>query len=116
MQGAAIECRLYAENPAKNFLPSPGTITTWQAPSGEGVRVDSGIHAGSQVTPYYDPLLAKIVTYGLDRAQTIDRMRQALDSCRVEGVRSNLALLQQVMDNARFQAGELSTQFLSQMV
>lgn len=116
MQGAAIECRLYAENPARNFLPSPGTITTWQAPSGEGIRVDSGIHLGSQVTPHYDPLLAKIVAYGTGRPQAIARMRQALAACRLEGVSSNLALHQQVMDNAHFQAGELSTQFLSQMV
>jgi acetyl-CoA carboxylase biotin carboxylase subunit len=116
LHGAALECRLYAENPAKNFLPSPGTLTTWQIPSGPGIRVDSGMQAGMQVTPYYDPLLAKIITHGDTRTQAISRMRQALAAYQVEGIQSNLALHQQIMDNARFQAGALTTSFLADLL
>jgi acetyl-CoA carboxylase biotin carboxylase subunit len=114
MQGAAIECRLYAENPEKNFLPSPGIITAWALPTGTGIRVDSGIKAGSRVTPYYDPLLAKIIAHGADRSQAIARMQRALTSCRLQGVSSNLVLHQQIMHHASFQAGDLTTTFLSQ--
>lgn len=116
LHGAALECRLYAENPAKNFLPSPGTLTTWQIPSGPGIRVDSGMQAGMQVTPYYDPLLAKIITHGDTRTQAISRMRQALAAYQVEGIQSNLALHQQIMDNERFQAGALTTSFLADLL
>ena len=113
LRGAALECRIYAENPAKNFLPSPGHITTVHFPSGPGVRVDSGISAGSRVTPYYDPLLAKVITYGDNRAQAITRMRQALTDLVIDGIVSNIALHQHLMENAYFQAGTLTTDFLS---
>jgi acetyl/propionyl-CoA carboxylase alpha subunit len=69
LHGAAIECRLYAENPGKNFFPSPGQISALNFPSGPGIRIDSGIVYGTQITPYYDPLLAKIIAHGCNRAQ-----------------------------------------------
>ena len=116
LQGAALECRLYAENPANNFLPSPGKITAWQMPSGPGIRVDSGTTMGALVTPYYDPLLAKIITHGDTRLQAITRMRQALAACRVAGIQSNLALHQQIMDHEPFQAGALTTNFLAALL
>ena len=109
-------CRLCAENPAQNFLPSPGTITAWKMPTGAGIRIDSGVQEGFRVSPYYDPLLAKLITHGADRAQAIARMRQALDACRVDGVRSNLGLHRQIMDNAWVRAGDLTTNFLSQIL
>jgi acetyl-CoA carboxylase biotin carboxylase subunit len=112
LRGAALECRLYAENPAKNFFPSPGQITAVHFPSGPGVRVDSGITAPARVTPYYDPLLAKIITYGETRDQAITRMRQALADVAIDGIVSNLSLHQRILDHPHFQAGALTTDFL----
>ncbi len=112
-RGAALECRIYAENPARNFLPSPGQITAVHFPSGSGVRIDHGITAGSRVTPYYDPLLAKVITYGENRTQVITRMRQTLRELVIDGIVSNISLHQHLMDNAYFQAGLLTTDFLS---
>jgi acetyl-CoA carboxylase biotin carboxylase subunit len=111
--GAALECRIYAENPAKNYLPSPGQITAVHFPTAPGLRIDSGITAGLRVTPYYDPLLAKLITYGEHRAQAIAGMRQALAELMIDGIVSNIALHQRIMDNAAFQAGEITTDFLS---
>jgi acetyl-CoA carboxylase biotin carboxylase subunit len=112
IRGAALECRLYAENPARNFLPSPGQITALRLPSGPGVRIDSGVTVGSRVTPYYDPLLAKIITHGSNREQAVARMQQALAECVVEGVVTNLPLHRQILGSARFQNGMLDTHFL----
>lgn len=111
-RGAALECRIYAENPDKNFLPSPGQIHTLHLPSGDGIRVDSGVIAGYQVTPYYDPLLAKVITHGDTRAEAIERMRQAMAVSVVEGVTNNIRLHQRILDNAHFQQGDLDTDFL----
>jgi acetyl-CoA carboxylase biotin carboxylase subunit len=113
LRGAALECRIYAENPARNFLPSPGHVTAVHFPTGAGVRIDSGITAGSRVTPYYDPLLAKVITSGENRAQAITRMRQTLTDLVIDGIVSNISLHQHIMDNAYFQAGDLTTDFLS---
>jgi acetyl-CoA carboxylase biotin carboxylase subunit len=112
LHGAAIECRIYAENPAKNFLPSPGQITALQLPTGPGVRIDSGMQEGSQITPYYDPLLAKVITHGASRDKAIIRMRQVLVDLVIEGVTSNIPLHRHIMDNAHFRAGALDTDFL----
>jgi acetyl-CoA carboxylase biotin carboxylase subunit len=113
LRGAALECRIYAENPTQNFLPAPGQITALHFPSGPGVRVDSGITAPARVTPYYDPLLAKIITYGESRAQAMARMRQALAEVVIEGIVSNIALHREILDNAYFQTGALGTDFLA---
>ncbi len=113
VSGAAIECRIYAENPAKNFLPSPGQITALDLPSGPGLRIDSGIAVGLTVTPYYDPMLAKITTHGSDRSEAIARMRQALSNLRIEGLQTNITLHQQIMDNPDFQTGHVATDFLT---
>jgi acetyl-CoA carboxylase biotin carboxylase subunit len=110
--GAALECRIYAENPDKNFLPSPGQIQTFHLPAGNGIRVDSGVVAGYQVTPYYDPMLAKVITHGETRADAIARMRQALAASVVEGVTNNIRLHQRIMENPSFQQGDLDTDFL----
>lgn len=112
--GAAIECRIYAENPAKNFLPAPGQIAALDFPSGPGIRIDSGIAPGLNITPYYDPMLAKVTTHGGDRGEAIARMRQALSGLTIEGLHTNITLHQQIMDNADFQAGQVTTDFLSQ--
>src|SRR5262249_37141321 len=85
VNGWAIECRVYAEDPDKNFLPSPGKISVYRAPEGPGVRNDSGVYAGAEVTVYYDPMIAKLCTWGRDRSEAIARMRRALHEYAIEG-------------------------------
>ncbi len=111
--GAAVECRIYAENPAKKFLPSPGQITALDFPTGPGLRIDSGVASGLKITPYYDPMLAKVTTHGSARSEAIERMRQALSGLTIEGLQTNVALHQQIMDNADFLAGHVATDFLT---
>jgi len=112
IQGHAIEARLCAEDPDKRFLPSPGTISALQFPSGEGVRVETGVEAGSVVTPFYDSLIAKIIAHGATRAQACDRLVAALRGTRVEGIKTNLPVLEKVVDSEVFRSGELHTELL----
>ena len=116
LNGAAIECRLYAENPGKNFFPSPGRISALRLPSGPGIRIDSGIADGAQITPYYDPLLAKIIAHGSNREAAICRMQSALADTLIEGLHTNLTLHQQILDHPQFQAGAVDTDFLMRML
>ena len=113
-RGHALECRLYAEDPDNDDLPSPGRILHLAAPEGPGVRFDSGIAAGSEVTVHYDPLLAKLITWGRDRAETIERMAAALRRTAVLGVVTNLARLQAIVAHPAFHTGELHTGFLDE--
>ncbi len=110
--GHAIECRIYAEDPDKNFLPSPGKITAYRAPEGPGVRNDSGVLAGSEVTVYYDPMIAKLICWGRDRAEAIARTRRALHEYQVEGVKTSLPFHRRVMENATFLSGHFDTSFV----
>ncbi|HYT70644.1 MAG TPA: acetyl-CoA carboxylase biotin carboxylase subunit [Gemmatimonadales bacterium] len=112
LRGHAIECRVNAEDPARNFQPSPGTITAYHPPGGPGVRVDTHIYAGYTVPPYYDSLLAKVIVHGNTRAEALSRMRQALDSFIIEGVTTTIAFLGRVMRHADFVAGRVDTKFL----
>jgi acetyl-CoA carboxylase, biotin carboxylase subunit len=114
--GCAIECRINAEDPARDFHPSPGTVRTAAWPSGEGVRVDTHIASGSRVPPYYDSLLAKIIVHAADRPVAIERMRQALAATRVEGVATNLAFHAEVLANPEFIAGGVDTGFLQRFL
>jgi acetyl-CoA carboxylase biotin carboxylase subunit len=113
-RGAALEVRVYAEDPARGFLPSPGTIARLVTPSGEGVRVESGVVTGSTVSVHYDPLLMKLVTHGADRAQAIARMEAALAECVVEGVRTTIPFLRRVMAHPDFRRGSVHTQMVEQ--
>src|SRR5580658_3587191 len=99
--GHAIEFRVYAEDP-RRFLPSPGTITEWTEPSGPGVRVDAGYRAGNTVTPFYDPLLAKLCVHGADRAQALDRARTAVAAFRISGLKTNLEFHADLLESAEF--------------
>lgn len=112
--GHAIELRVYAEDP-RRFLPSPGTITTWTEPSGPGIRVDAGYEAGNTVTPFYDPLLAKLCVHGADRAAAIARAREAVAAFTVEGVKSNLPFHAELLESAEFVSGEYDTSIVSRM-
>lgn len=112
LRGHALECRVNAEDPARNFQPSPGTITAYHPPGGPGVRVDTHIYAGYTVPPYYDSLLAKVVVHGNTRDEALARMRQALDSFIIEGVTTTIPFLGRVMRHPEFIAGKVDTKFL----
>ncbi len=113
-RGHALECRLYAEDPQRDDLPSPGRVLHLSEPEGPGIRVDSGLDAGSEVTVHYDPLLSKIVTWGRGRPETIERMRDALRRTVVLGVATNLARLRAIVEHPAFAAGELDTGFIEE--
>jgi acetyl-CoA carboxylase biotin carboxylase subunit len=113
-RGAAIECRVYAEDPEQGFMPSPGRIATLKEPSGPGVRVESGVYAGWNVPIEYDPLLAKLCVWGASRAQAIARLDRALSEYILTGVRSNLGLFRKICTDEVFREGKLSTAFLDQ--
>jgi len=115
LRGHAIEARLYAEDPERRFLPQPGRIETWQPPAGPGVRVDEGVAAGDEVTVHYDALLAKLVAWGTDRAEAIDRLRRALDETRVEGLRTSLPFHRHAVRHPRFAAGDYDTGFVEEV-
>ncbi|MGH7528819.1 MAG: acetyl-CoA carboxylase biotin carboxylase subunit [Gemmatimonadales bacterium] len=112
LRGHAIECRVNAEDPARNFQPSPGLVTAYHPPGGPGVRVDTHIYAGYPVPPYYDSLLAKVIVHGNSRAEALARMRQALDSFIIEGVTTTIPFLGRVMRHPDFVAGKVDTKFL----
>ena len=111
-RGAAIECRIYAEDPAYHFRPSPGKITALQAPAGPWVRDERGVFAGGEVTPYYDPMISKLVVWGANRMTAIARMRRALDEYIIAGIRTTIPFHRWVMDDEDFQAGRLDTGFI----
>ena len=115
MRGHAIECRVYAEDPDNNFFPSPGKITILNEPSGPGIRLDSGIYAGWNVPVEYDPLLAKLVTYGENRDSAIEKMKRALDEYVVGGVKANVSLFRRILDDPEFVAGKTDTGYLQRL-
>ena len=112
LRGHVIECRVNAEDPARNFQPSPGRIDVFHPPGGPGVRIDTHIYAGYTVPPYYDSLLAKVICQGRDRAEAVKRMQVALESFVLEGVTTTIPFLARVMQNPRFQSGKIDTKFL----
>jgi acetyl-CoA carboxylase biotin carboxylase subunit len=114
LNGWAIECRINAEDPYNNFLPSIGRITHISTPTGPGVRVDSGIYPGFEISPYYDSLISKLITWGETRAEAILRMRRALEEFILVGVRTNIPFHQNLMDSHRFMGGQFDTRFIEQ--
>ena len=111
-QGHSIECRINAENPAKNFAPSPGTINEINLPGGNGVRIDSAIYNGYKIPPYYDSMIAKIITYGANRNEAISRMKRALEELVIDGVDTNRDFLFEVISNLNFIRGKFDTSFI----
>ncbi|MGD0605478.1 MAG: biotin carboxylase N-terminal domain-containing protein [Streptosporangiaceae bacterium] len=112
--GHALELRIYAEDPVR-FLPGPGLITEWEEPSGPGVRVDAGYQAGNTVTPFYDPLLAKLCVHGADRDQALARARQAVAGFRIAGPKTNLLFHADLLANAEFTAGDYDTSLVTKL-
>ncbi|HAS01667.1 MAG TPA: biotin carboxylase, partial [Brevibacillus sp.] len=110
----AIEMRVYAEDPA-TFFPSPGTITAYEIPQMESVRIDDAVQAGTIVTPFYDPMIAKLIVSGETREQAVLLAQKAVESYKIEGVKSNLPFLQDVLAQPAFQKGCYDTQFIQQM-
>jgi len=113
-RGAAIQCRLYAEDPANEFFPSPGRIDRLRLPSGPGIRLDCGVYEGWTVPMEYDPLLAKLCVWAQDRPRAIARMERALRETEILGIANNVAFFRQLLGDARFRSGELNTGFLDQ--
>jgi acetyl-CoA carboxylase biotin carboxylase subunit len=111
--GHAIECRIYAEDPNDNFLPSPGKITRLRIPHGPGVRDDGGVYEGSEVSIYYDPMISKFAVLGRDRAEAIDRMRRALMEYEISGIKTTLPFFREVMEDEEFRSGDLDTGFIT---
>ena len=112
LRGHAIECRINAEDPYRNFQPSPGLITAYHPPGGPGVRLDTHVYAGYAVPPYYDSLLAKVIVHGNSRAEALSRMGQALDSFIIEGVTTTIPFLARIIRHPEFVAGQVDTKFL----
>jgi acetyl-CoA carboxylase biotin carboxylase subunit len=115
IDGHAIEFRIYAEDPER-FLPSPGTISRLSWPTGDHVRVDTGVEEGVAVTPFYDPLIAKLCVWGTDRQEAISRGQEALSGTVLDGLQQNIPLHQRVLAHPAFQAGELSTTFIDEHI
>lgn len=112
-QGHAIECRLYAERPSKNFLPSPGVLTRWRFPPASAqVRIDTGVREGDRITHYYDPMIAKVVVRGKDRNDAISTMLSTLCAMNIEGVETNLAFLRSALAHEAFRSGRVRTSFV----
>ena len=113
LRGHAIECRIYAEDVASNFMPSPGRITRLRIPQGPGVRDDGGVYEGSEVSIYYDPMISKFATYGRDRQEAIERMRRALSEYEISGLKTTIPFFRQVMEDEEFVEGNLDTGFIA---
>ncbi len=114
IKGWAIECRINAEDPYNNYLPSTGIITTSILPTGPGVRVDTGVFPGFAITPHYDPMISKLICYGNTRGEAVLRMRRALEEYRIAGVKTNIPFHQHMMDSHRFLSGQFDTKFVEE--
>jgi acetyl-CoA carboxylase, biotin carboxylase subunit len=110
--GWSIECRINAEDPFKNFMPSPGRITDYLPPGGPGVRIDSAVYTGYMISPYYDSMVAKLIVYGADREEAVAKMERALDEFMVEGVKTTIPFHQQLFAHDVFRSGDFNTKFL----
>jgi acetyl-CoA carboxylase biotin carboxylase subunit len=116
LRGAAIECRIYAEDPAHNFFPSPGLITRLQVPAGPGVRRDSGVYEGWTVPLEYDPLLSKLAVWATGRAEAVARLRRALGEYEIQGIRTNIPFFRRLVEHGDFLAGRLDTGFIDRVL
>jgi acetyl-CoA carboxylase biotin carboxylase subunit len=114
--GCAIECRINAEDPARDFAPSPGVVRSVRWPDGEGIRVDTHIEPGARVPPFYDSLLSKIIAHGHDRAQALTRLRAAIAVARIDGIHTNLRLHAEILADPEFMRGGVDTGYLERLL
>jgi acetyl-CoA carboxylase biotin carboxylase subunit len=114
--GHAVECRVYAEDPEQNFMPSPGRVTHLRVPSGPNVRDDGGVYAGAEVSIHYDPMISKLATWGRTRAEAVERMRRALSEYEVGGIKTTIPFFREVMHDEEFLSGQLDTGFVSRFM
>jgi len=115
-RGHAIECRVYAEDPDNNFFPSPGKILEYRAPSGPGIRLDDGVYAGWTVPNEYDPLLGKLIAWGHDRTEAIERLERALGEYYATGIKTNVGLFRRILSDSDFRSGKISTHWLDEFL
>jgi propionyl-CoA carboxylase alpha chain len=113
IKGHAVEVRVYAEDPTNNFLPDVGTLQTYVRPQGNGVRVDDGFEQGMEIPIYYDPMIAKLITYGNDRTEAIQKMIRAIDEYQITGVQTTLPFCRYVMEHPAFTSGNFDTHFVN---
>ena len=116
IRGHAIECRVNAEDPSKSFMPSPGTITSFHMPGGNGIRVDTHAYAGYFVPQFYDSMIAKIIVHASTRKEAISRMSGALDECVIEGIKTTIPFLKEILANPKFIEGEIHTGFIDKLM
>lgn len=116
ISGHTIECRINAENPEKNFMPSPGKVTGYYSPGGKGVRVDSHVYCGYVIPQYYDSMIAKLITWGKNREEAIDIMRRALDEFKVEGIDTNIHFQKEIITDDSFRSGNYATNFIEELL
>jgi acetyl-CoA carboxylase biotin carboxylase subunit len=112
-RGHAIECRINAENPEKDFHPNPGKITQLRLPGGPGIRIDSGVYSGYSIPPFYDSMVAKLIAWGTNRKEAIDRMKRGLDEFHIEGIKTTIPFHKEVMKQKEFLSGQYTTDFIS---
>ncbi|WP_134702071.1 acetyl-CoA carboxylase biotin carboxylase subunit [Ammoniphilus sp. YIM 78166] len=112
IDGWAIECRINAENPARNFMPSPGKVNAYLPPGGFGVRIDSAVYTGYEISPFYDSMVAKVIVWGKDREEAIERMKRALDEFVIEGISTTIPFHQRLLEHEGFVKGDFNTKFL----
>jgi acetyl-CoA carboxylase biotin carboxylase subunit len=115
-RGAALECRIYAEDPSNDFFPSPGLITHHREPAGPGVRLDGGVYEGWRVPLEYDPLLAKLVVWGSDRTEAVARMKRALLEYEIIGIETTIPFFRRILDHPDFTAGRIDTGFIDRVL
>jgi len=113
LRGHAIECRINAENPYKNFMPSPGEIKNLFIPGGNGVRLDSGVYQGYKIPPVYDSMIGKLIVHGKDRDEAINKMKRALSEFVIEGIHTNIDLHLEILSNEKFVSGDFDTSFIA---
>jgi acetyl-CoA carboxylase biotin carboxylase subunit len=114
--GHAVECRIYAEDPDQNFMPSPGRITRLRVPQGNGIRDDGGVYEGAEVSIFYDPMISKFATFGANRNEAVERMRRALQEYHVGGIKTTIPFFREVMDDEEFISGEVDTSYISRFM
>ena len=107
-----MECRINAENPAKNFMPSPGQVTAYLPPGGYGVRIDSAVYSGYRISPFYDSMVAKVIVWGNTRDEAIQRMKRALGEFVIEGVKTTIPFHLKLLEHESFVNGDFNTKFL----